>query len=178
MTLPSEGKSQVTGLLIRHRTSLYAYVLACVRSHADADDILQNVSLAVVEAADPPLEDEKFLAWAREIARRRVLHHFRKSKRLLPVDPKVAQQLVEAAERVESRRTSNVHRDALLECLEKLPPESQQILTARYDGSTSDVAQIASRFGRSEQGVYSLLYRIRQVLRDCVERRLAGEGTS
>jgi DNA-directed RNA polymerase specialized sigma24 family protein len=70
------------------------------------------------------------------------------------------------------------HREALLECLERLPPESQLLLQARYDGSSVDAAALAHRFGRTEQAVYSLLYRIRQALRDCVERRLRAEATS
>ena len=164
-------------LLLQGRESLYAYILACVRSFADADDILQNVSLVILSADDAPHEEGPFLAWAREIARRRVLEHFRRSKRLLPVDPQIAARLAEAAGRVEAQRAGSRQREALLECLESLPPESQQIVQARYDGSCDDVAAVARRFGRSEQGVYSLLYRIRNALRDCVERRLATEAS-
>jgi RNA polymerase sigma-70 factor (ECF subfamily) len=163
-------------LLLRHRESLYAYILACVRSHLDADDIVQTVSLTVIDADDVPAEDDRFLAWAREVARRRVLEHVRKSKRLLPIDPEVAQRLAEAAERVERKRPTTAHREALLECLEKLPPESQQLLAARYDGTSADVAALAKRFGRSVQGAYSLLYRIRKILRECIERRLGLEA--
>jgi len=171
-----EATTPVAALLIRHRSSLYAYILACVRSHADAEDILQNVSLAVVQADDPPATGERFLAWAREIARRRVLEHFRKSKRLLPIDPHVALRLAEAAERVERKSAGTAHREALLGCLEKLPPESQQVLAACYGDSRASAADLAARFGRTEQAVHSLLYRIRQALRDCVSRRLSVEG--
>jgi len=159
-------------LLLAHQPSLYAFILACVRSFPDADDIVQAVSLAVVEAADVPSEDGPFLAWAREVARRRVLAHYRQSKRLLPLDPEIVERLAEAAGRVEEERSGSARREALLECLEKLPPESQQLLAARYDGSSCDLAGLAQRFGRSEQGVSSLLYRIREALRGCVERRL------
>lgn len=163
-------------MLLKHRDSLYAYVFACVRSFPDADDILQTVSVAVIEASDAPIEEARFLAWAREIARRRVLEHFRRSKRLLPLDPEIVGKLADAAERIERRQAGVTRREALLECLERLPPESQQLLQARYDGSTADMVALARRFGRSEQGMYSLLYRIRQALRDCVERRVRLEG--
>jgi RNA polymerase sigma-70 factor (ECF subfamily) len=170
--------AQAAALLLKHRESLYAYVLACVRSFADADDILQTVCVAVIESPDPPTEADRFLAWAREIARRRVLDHFRRSRRLLPLDPDTVSRLAEAAERIERRRSGITHRDALLECLERLPPESQQLLQARYDGSSANSAALARRFGRTEQAVHSLLYRIRQALRDCVERRLRAEAAS
>jgi len=176
MSHESSHSTHNATLLLKHRDSIFAYVLACVRSFADADDVLQTVSVAVLESADAPSDDLRFLAWAREIARRRVLDHFRRSKRLLPLDPDVVTKLADAAERIERQRSGVTHGEALLECLERLPPESQQLLQARYDGSAKDTGALARRFGRSEQGVSSLLYRIRQALRDCVERRLRAEG--
>jgi len=168
--------AKLAALLMRHQDARYAYVMACVRNYADADDVMQNVSIAVVQSSDGPLEDGRFMAWAREIARRRVLEHQRRSRRLLPIDPTVAERLAEAADRVEREQAGATRREALLDCVEKLPVESQQLLTARYDGSADDVACLAKRFDRSEQGVYSLLYRIRNALRDCVQARLRAEG--
>jgi RNA polymerase sigma-70 factor (ECF subfamily) len=174
--LDTSQTPQTVKLLLKHQGSLYAFIMACVRSFPDADDIWQAVSLATIQAADAPHDDGRFLAWAREIARRRVLEHFRTTRRLIPLDPGVVQALAEAADRVERRVPGMSRREALLECLEKLPPESQQLLAARYDGSSISVAALAQRFGRSEQGVYSLLYRIRNLVRDCVERRMNLEG--
>ncbi|MDX1563966.1 MAG: sigma-70 family RNA polymerase sigma factor [Phycisphaeraceae bacterium] len=171
-----DSRSSVAALLMRHRDALYAYVLSCLRSHNDVEDVLQNVSVAVIETEDPPTEDDQFLAWSREIARRRVLEHWRKSKRLLPIDPLIAQRLAEAADRMERQHPSSPRREALLACLQKLPPESQQLIAARYDGSARDVCDLARRFGRSEQGVYSLLYRIRNALRSCVDQQMSTEA--
>ena len=50
----SEHRSKVAALLMRHHDALYAYVLACLRSHNDVDDVLQNVSIAVIETALNP----------------------------------------------------------------------------------------------------------------------------
>ncbi|MEK6237299.1 MAG: sigma-70 family RNA polymerase sigma factor [Planctomycetales bacterium] len=174
----SDHRSQVAALLMRHHDALYAYVLACLRSHNDVEDVLQNVSIAVIETENPPTEDGQFLAWSREIARLRVLEHWRKSKRLLPVDPTIAQSLADAAARLDKTEPDSPRRDALMNCLENLPPESKQLIAARYDGTTDDVCDLAKRFGRSEQGVYSLLYRIRNALRSCVDQRLASEVPS
>lgn len=173
MAANETSKSHAMAMLMQQRDALFAYVLACVRSHADVDDILQNVSVAVIEAQEIPQDPGQFLAWTREIARRRILEHFRTSKRLLPVDSSTVEQLTEAASRIDSHQTSQSRRDALLSCIEKLPPESRQLLAARYDDSTENsTSMLSQRFGRSEQGVMSLLYRLRQVLRDCVERHL------
>lgn len=165
-------RTHCAAMLIENRDALYAYVLACVRSHVDADDVMQNVSMAVIQSDDAPEEPHRFVAWAREIARRRVLEHYRTSRRLVPVDPNVVARLSEAAARVDAEQSGQTRREALLECLERLPPESQQLLAARYDGSSTDAVHLARRFGRSEQGVTSLLYRLRRALRDCIQQRL------
>ena len=44
--------AQAARLLIQHRASLYAFILAAVRNHADAEDILQTVSVAVIESLE------------------------------------------------------------------------------------------------------------------------------
>jgi len=172
----SQYQPQIAKLLMRERTALYSYIFACVRSHADAEDILQNVSVAVGESMDELRDEAGFLRWAREIARRRILAHFRQSKRELPVDPDVAIRLAEAAERCEAARPASARRTALLACLEKLPEQSRRIIVMRYDGSTSDVSEVAGKIDRSVSATYSLIKRIKASLRECVERRIGPEG--
>jgi RNA polymerase sigma-70 factor (ECF subfamily) len=162
---------------MQHRSALYGYIFACVRHHADAEDILQNVSIAVMESFEQ-LEDEAgFLPWAREIARRRVLAHRRLAQRESPLAPEVVQALAEAAERVEHLHSGPDHHAALMACLESLPEHSRKLIAMRYDGSVSDVSELASHFGRTVQSIYAQLKRIKAVLRDCVARRLAPEGS-
>ena len=57
---PADGgirQGQVARLLMKHRTSLYGFIFACVRNHDDTEDILQNVSVAVTESIGQ-LQDE------------------------------------------------------------------------------------------------------------------------
>lgn len=172
MTEGALGQGQVARLLMYHRTALYGYIFACVRNHADAEDILQNVSVAVTESIHQLNEERGFLPWAREIARRRVLAYRRTRARELPIDPEVLTRLAEAADRVERECDSSAHRSALMSCLESLPESSRQLIAQRYDGTTSDMTQLAARFGRSVQGIYARVKRIKAALRECVERRL------
>ena len=89
---------------MQHRTALYSYLFSCVRNHADAEDLLQNVSMAVMESFEQLTSEDGFLPWAREIARRRILAHRRTHKRESPYDPEILQALAEAADRVEPHR--------------------------------------------------------------------------
>jgi RNA polymerase sigma-70 factor (ECF subfamily) len=173
---PDTGKLAM--LLMRHQQALYGYLLACVRNQTDADDLMQSVAVAVFETHAAPLGDQDFLRWAREIARRRVLEYFRTRPRAQPVDPRLFDRLAEAADWVERAGGVAPRREWLLDCIEKLPPENRELLAARYGEAAAQPEQLATRFGRSVQGIYSLLYRIRQMLRACVERRLAMEGRS
>src|SRR5579884_2610468 len=115
-------------LLTRHHTALYAYVYACVRSHHDAEDILQNVSVAVIESLGQLRDADGFLPWAREIARRCALAHCRKHRRETALDPELVQRLAEAAEELERDYPAVDHRAALLACLDQLPPHGRDLL--------------------------------------------------
>ena len=114
------NQGQITRLLMQHRTALYGYIYACVRNHADAEDILQNVSVAVTESIDRLTDEGGFLPWAREIARRRILAHRRTAGREQAFDPELLGRLAEAAERVEEDCPSSTHRSALM--TRNIPP--------------------------------------------------------
>jgi len=176
MTESAVRQGQIARLLMHHRTALYGYIYACVRNHADAEDILQNVSVAVTESIERLTDEAGFLPWAREIARRRVLAHRRNSRREQALDPELLARLAEASDRVEKACPASNHRAALMSCLEKLPQRSRRLISMRYDGSAGDMAELAARFGPSVQGIYAQIKRIKVRLRECVQRRLAPEA--
>ena len=86
---PRVNQGQIARLLMQHRTVLYGYIFACVRNHADAEDILQNVSVAVMESIDQLRDESGFLPWSREIARRRILAHKRQAQRERALDSRI-----------------------------------------------------------------------------------------
>ena len=167
--------SDVARLLMQHRTALYGFIYACVRNHDDSEDILQNVSVAVTESIGRLKHAGGFLAWTREIARRRILAYRRTAKRELACDPEVVRVLAEAAERVVQEMPAAAQRAALMACLEALPAQSRRLITMRYDGTSGKVAALAAQFGRTVQSIYAQLKRIKIALRECVGRRLALE---
>jgi RNA polymerase sigma-70 factor len=165
----------MAGLLMQERTAVYGYILACVRDHHDTEDLLQEVSVAVIESASQLRDAAGFLPWAREIARRRVLAHLRRRGRERPCDPELALCLAEAADRLERRRPSASACEALRACLERLPLDARDVLLGRYADPHAEVGALASSLGRSVQSVYATIKRAKGALRKCVERRLARE---
>jgi RNA polymerase sigma-70 factor, ECF subfamily len=168
-----DDNAAIAKLLLRHRTALYAYIFACVRHHSDAEEILQEVAVTVVAAFEKLAKEEEFLPWAREIARRHVLSFFRRSSRPLVYDSDLVGLLSEAARDNLDQDEGTRRTTALRDCLENMPPKSQEIMRMRYDGSVSSVEEIAQHIGRTMAATYGILKRLRLNLRTCIERKLA-----
>src|SRR5437762_11195067 len=68
-------------LFLQNQRRLYAYILTLLPNRADAEDVLQETSLAMwdkFEASTPPTD---FLAWARRVAYHKVLDFYKKTHR-------------------------------------------------------------------------------------------------
>jgi len=59
-------QTRISSLLIRHRYAIYGYIFACLRNHADAEDVFQEVSVVTVSSHAQLLDEDGFLPWARE----------------------------------------------------------------------------------------------------------------
>jgi RNA polymerase sigma-70 factor, ECF subfamily len=166
-------QAEAAQLLMQHRAALYAFIYSCVRNHADAEDVLQTTTLAVMVSYEQLQNAKGFLPWAREIARRRVLAHLRGTQREQACDPALVQALAESAARLDVTEPAPARQAALRQCLDRLPPMSRRLITLRYDPDGGDAAVLAARFGHSVQSVYARIKRIKSALRACVEKRLA-----
>lgn len=171
---PVQGQALIASLLMRHRTELFAYLLASVRNAHDAEDLLQDVSLAASSSWAQYLPGTPFLAWAREIARRRILDYGRRmSRRHALLEPEVLEALDAAAVAVEAEGPLEPRRDALRLCLAKVGGDARRIIELRY-AEKADVPRIAREVGRTVQASYAILKRTKVLLRECIDRRLSG----
>ncbi len=171
---PGASLGDISRLVAQHRPALYGFVFAAVRNHHDAEDLLQDVCQAIVHSRSQFQPGTNFGAWAREIARRRILefarkrgrsHHFVRSETL--------DALADAAARVETEEPFDAYRGALQECLKKLQGLLAQVVLLRY-GERLEVARIAEQTGKTLQATYALLKRARAALRECVDRSVGG----
>src|SRR5688572_1363173 len=76
MDLPGPPHEAVR-LLMEHRACIFAIIYALVRDYQAAEDIFQDVSVAVCQSYGEFEPGTNFAAWAREIARRRLFAHRR-----------------------------------------------------------------------------------------------------
>lgn len=170
----TEMSSRAAALLMRYYPPLYGYVYALLGDHVDSEDVLQEVGIVVARKFSELGHEDDFLPWARGIARIEVLSARRRRARLpILADPEAIQALSDAAHKVDQATVWSNRHAALLKCVESLPPKSQQIIRLRYSDACPDVEDLARRAKRTVSATYGLLKRIRQTLRDCVERKLS-----
>lgn len=170
----TQGQARVTMLLMKHRSELFAYLLASTRNPHDAEDLLQDVSLAASSSWTQYRPDSPFLPWAREIARRRILDFARKrGRRMALLEPEILERLDAAAVTLEAEPPVDPRRDALGRCLGGIGGTARRVMDLRY-ADRLEVGRIAAELRRSVQATYAILKRTKQILRDCVERRLSG----
>jgi RNA polymerase sigma-70 factor (ECF subfamily) len=164
-------------LLMEHRSSLFAFILAIVRDYDTAEDVLQEVSVAVCEASDQFRPGTNFGAWAREIARRRVLANHRAAARFpSSMTDEDLQRLEAGFERADSQASAKQRIDALRYCLETLTQAARRVLQLRFACRFSH-REIAEQVDRQPESVRKSIYRSRQALRTCIERRLSAGGS-
>jgi RNA polymerase sigma-70 factor (ECF subfamily) len=137
------------------------------------DDLAQEVYLEFYKGSGRRPADVLPIRWLKGIAKNLCLNYFRKSKR------KADQHLEALAvllERLECPLEDLPGAETLDLCLEKLPPRSRELVALRYEENLESAA-IGLRLGLSPEAVRITLLRIRSVLRDCLGRRFAQEGT-
>jgi RNA polymerase sigma-70 factor (ECF subfamily) len=173
---PPDKRKLFLRLFLRNERRVYAYILTLLPNRADADDALQEASLAMWDKFDDRNPPNDFLAWARRIAYFKVLDVYKRARRgHVRFSQAMLERVAEtAAEQADTLQLDD-RREALSGCVEKLPPRDRELLARRFaDGATTQ--STSEQLGRSVDAVYKALAKIRQALFECVQRTLAREG--
>jgi RNA polymerase sigma-70 factor, ECF subfamily len=169
---------------------LRSYLAACVMNQHQTDELTQKVALAAWgkrqefrpsasrEASDQAAADQdadqdgSFLAWVLGFARFEVL----RGRRDLSRDRHVlANDLLETLESEMAALAPELDRrkQALEVCRGQLDGRAGELLELAY-GQELPLATVAKKVGSTAGAIRTALCRIRDRLRDCVEKRLAG----
>jgi RNA polymerase sigma-70 factor (ECF subfamily) len=175
---PADRNRQFLRLFLQNQPRLYAYILTLLPHRADADDVLQEASLAMWDKFDADAPPAEFLAWARRVAYHKVLDFYKKSNRVAArLSRLFVERLAEAAAAREEELRLDARREALAGCVEKLPPRDRELLARRFaDGATTQ--STSEQLGRSVDSVYKALAKVRGVLMDCIQKSLTQGGQS
>lgn len=160
--------------LTRHQARLRGLIRCLLFNRQDVEDLWQDTNVLLLRKAADFRPGTDFWAWSSQVARYQVLTHCKKLKRdrLVFSDEllaTLADELGQRAAEIDDRRA------ALDACLTKLPAPQRQLLELRY-GPKSSIEEIAVSLERSAGSIRQALFRIRESLLACIERRLATEG--
>ena len=172
--IPNGHALHVQQLFVRHQQTVLGYVLSIEPNFADAQDIVQQVFLAVSRKAQTWTAGTDFLAWVCTVARYETLHFQRtRARRTGRLDEDVI-ELLHADQAVdESEWQDRV--DALRRCLGHLAPRAKELVRRRYHGAQMP-EQIATAIGWTVNAVRVALTRARGALRACMEKQLKAGG--
>lgn len=157
--------------LTRHERVIRAYIRGSgISRPEDVDEIAQEVSLIAWQKFDQLENVEDFARWACVIARYRVLEFRRNRFRdRLVLNEQVFDLLVdEAMNEIDTHEARLTH---LEDCLDKLPPAGRKLVQAAYEPGTS-IDKLAPSAGKNANALYQQLWRLRKLLRDCVENAI------
>lgn len=166
---------QLAALWEQARPAVFAYLTATVYDFHRAEDLLQEVAVAVASKFHTYNPQRSFLAWSVGIARNRVLLYFREQARDRRHFTAATMEVLGEAAEEWSRDDGSSRRDALRHCLGRIEGRRRRVLDLRYTGDHS-IAEIAAQLGMTANAVKIMLHRVRATLEECVERRLAQEG--
>ncbi len=157
-------------LLLKAQADLKAFLGSVVRDRAAADDLFQEVCLALWRSFASYDPARPFGAGARGVAGKKVLQAFEKSRRIpLAFSPRTIQAVSEAYDRTEPVAPET---DGLRDCIGKLPDRSRQLLVLRYERGLK-LGELARQVGGTLDAVHKLLSRIRENLEECLRRKAA-----
>jgi RNA polymerase sigma-70 factor (ECF subfamily) len=174
--LGSRRHDQFLRLYTAHEPAIRAFVRRLVPTRADAADVIQDVVLVLWRKFDGFDSQEDFRRWAFGVARYETLAWLRDKARDRHV---LAEDVLEllADEAVSAEPRLSAQREALEQCLAKLPMEQRSLVIAAY-APGARIEEIAERSGRTIGGFYQWLHRMRMRLLECTRRVLAAEGIS
>jgi RNA polymerase sigma-70 factor (ECF subfamily) len=170
--VPQDRRQSFVRLLALNQRSIYALILSLVPNWADADEILQETSLRLWEHFDRYVPGTDFGAWARTLAKFQVMTYRRKKGRQREqFGDEFVEVMATEAERRDVNSCEADRDEALSKCLQSLPEHSRELLRAYYaPGAVPH--QVAQSRARTIEWLRLALFRIRRILRSCIEQRL------
>ncbi|MFM7039244.1 MAG: sigma-70 family RNA polymerase sigma factor [Planctomycetaceae bacterium] len=176
--MTTNRETEIRERMTRHWLATERAVRACiagsVSSLADREDLLQQVALTVARRFEEFDEQRSFLAWVLWLTKSRIIDFYRAQGRRSQL---LSDELLEQySERLVQRQHENSRRSEALEtCLAQLPDRSRTLIRLKYhDGLRTE--QIAEALKSTPASIRVALFRIRETLAACIQRKLAPEA--
>ena len=168
---PDNPEKEFVNLLVSHQSLIRAFVISLLPGLPEAEDVIQNTNEVLWTKRDQFKIGTNFKAWALTTARFQVMamqQKLRNDKRV-PLDDDVLEMVARQGEKLDTADLNQKLAD-LNDCISQLQVRDQELVLHRY-WKKSGLAEYAKTTGRSVGALKVALYRIRESLRDCLERK-------
>lgn len=162
------------GLLVEeHQKAIRAFVAARIDDPFEAQDMAQEVFLVAYRKLDEFDSTRPVRPWLCGIANNLVRNHWQKRRAatLDEADGDVFGLLAAEVERMNTAWHDSSILDSLELCLERLNESARELLRLRYEDGLG-ISEIRNSVGGQHSAITMRLHRLREQLRDCIERRM------
>jgi RNA polymerase sigma-70 factor (ECF subfamily) len=169
-----DDQERFTRLWTQAQPAIAGYVGALAPDAHAADDLLQDIAVALLRKFPDYDPQRPFIAWAMGIAKVQLLTLRRdRARAALRFRPETIESLAEIWQ--ELMPEVDERRLALGECLKRVTGRGRELLTLRYEQAL-EPQEIAARLGLAAGAVRVALARVRTALHECIDRRLNEAG--
>jgi len=153
-------------LWLKSQNTLGGYVCAHVPDHNLAEDIMQEVARQATANFDQYDHTKPFLGWLIGIARQRIADSYRaRNRRPIVFSSDIVDSFSRVYEQLETEEDDRT--EGLRHCLDKLSDRHRRVLDLKY-GRRQSTKTIAQQVGSSPGAIDTMIYRIREALRKCI----------
>ncbi|MBN1672822.1 MAG: sigma-70 family RNA polymerase sigma factor [Kiritimatiellae bacterium] len=164
------NENEIVREAMQLRTRVLAYLMGLVKDPQKAEDLLQDTYVVVLRKWQQYQPGTNLLAWMLSIARREFLNAVKPAhNRLVAMEMEVLEKALVATQ--EDDANLAYRREALSHCLAKLRPQARDIMQLRY-GDGLSCGEVCRRVRLSLNALYTVLCRVRENLKTCIERQL------
>jgi RNA polymerase sigma-70 factor, ECF subfamily len=173
------SRDDVVKSAFQYRDALLSYAYAMLRNWSQAEDVVQEAYLVVMNKWQDLTNETGIFLWVRQIVHFKTLEAIRSRGRETSTPDQELLDLVEQAMtenlddlRAEQQRAMSV---SLRECMSRLNQFNLNLLAGFYWQQES-CETLADRHGRSVNAIRLMLSRLRDKLRSCLSKRLESQG--
>ncbi|WP_197528347.1 sigma-70 family RNA polymerase sigma factor [Aeoliella mucimassa] len=165
----SSSDDEFVAILTAKQSALRTFIVSLIPHQVDADDVLQEVNMALWRKREVYDRSQPFMPWAIRFASIHIRsHRSRAANSRLWFSEEAMHQLTEDSIRGDVQLGARGH-SSLQGCVDRLVGPQRELIEDRYRNELT-VKQIAAKTQRPASTVYKILGKSLQLLRDCIER--------
>lgn len=167
----SGDKEAFREIVRRYAPGVRAFLASSLSDPQSVDDLTQETFIATYQSLEQVHPDQELGPWIKGIARNKLRMHLRSYYRKKDVVQSLKSEIIEEviADIDTMSEEDKDQINSLQTCIQKLPDRSREIIKARYFSNES-VINLAKRLQSTVTAMSSVIYRTKQILRDCVKQ--------